>query len=75
MKAALIFVLSLLIIFLAGCSAVEVATGYVVTDYCSQPQAARFTARALVNAGAAPNSITIDCVVDGYGPVFFTGSQ
>lgn len=69
-----IFVI-LVSIAISACSAVEIATSYVVDDYCSQPVAARLTVRALVNAGASPNHVEIDCAIDHRGQVFFTDSE
>jgi hypothetical protein len=60
MKAALL----ILVVMLSGCSAVEIATGFVVDDYCSQPEAARLAVRQLINAGAAPHYVYVSCEVD-----------
>lgn len=68
MKTALFLTL----LMLSGCSAVEIATGYVVDDYCSQPQAARLAVRELISAGAAPHYVSISCEVDSN---FFTESH
>jgi len=68
MKAALL----VLVFMLSGCSAVEIATGYVVDDYCSQPQAARMAVRELINAGASPHYVSISCEIDNN---FFIDSQ
>lgn len=53
-----------LILALSGCSSIEIASGYIVDEYCTAPQTTRLTVRALVNAGAAPHSVRIDCAGD-----------
>jgi hypothetical protein len=64
--------LCVLFVALSGCSAVELAAGYVVDEYCDKPQVARFAVRSLVNAGSAPHSVHIHCATD---PDFYAGQQ
>lgn len=60
MKLALFLCVALL----TGCSSVEVATGYVVDQYCEQSEIERIALRSLVNAGASPHYIAISCEHD-----------
>ena len=68
MRAALLC----LVVMLSGCSAIEIATGFVVDEYCSQPEAARMAVRQLINAGASPHYVYVSCEVDNN---FFVDSQ
>lgn len=62
----------LLCVALSGCSSIEIASGYLVDEYCDTPQTTRLTVRALVNAGATPHEVKIICDGD---QDFFTDSQ
>ncbi len=77
-KAALNWVCNLIwvlifLLALGGCSAIDVATGYVVNEYCMQPQSARVALREAINVSASPHHVRIDC--KGDNPNFFTSSQ
>lgn len=64
--------LVLFVLFASGCSAINVATGYVVNEYCDTELPARMVVRHAVNTAAAPHSVRIDCEGD---EAFFTDSQ
>lgn len=62
----------LFVLFASGCSAINVATGYVVNEYCDTELPARLVVRQSVNMAAAPHTVRIDCDGD---EAFFTDSQ
>lgn len=64
--------LVLFVLFASGCSTVELASGYIVSEYCDTPHTTRLAVRAFVNAGAAPHTVRIDCEGD---TDFFTPSN
>lgn len=49
---------------MSGCSSIEIASGYIVDEYCKTSQPTRISVRALVNAGASPHDVKIVCEGD-----------
>lgn len=56
----LIFIICV-VIALSGCSAVGVATTYVVDEYCQNSQTTRLAVREVINLHAKPHYVRIDC--------------
>jgi len=56
-----LFFVVLIAIVLPACSVVDVATGYVVNEYCSTPQPARMAVRATVDQAASPHRVRVFC--------------